>query len=354
MQALITGISGFVGSHLAEYLLAHTDWQVAGTVYGRPDNIAHLRDRLTLYQAELSRLEVVRYVIEEVQPDYVFHLAAQPISALSRQDPWFTLENNIRAQVNILEVVAQARLACRVLVVGSSEEYGQVAHEDLPVDEDTPLRPSTAYAVSKIAQDYLGLQYYLSHGVAAVRVRPFNHIGPRQRLGFVAADLAYQIARIEASRPDRFARTTSDNSAAAQVMVGALDVARDFSDVRDVVRGYYLALTQGEPGEVYNLGSGCARTVRELLETLIRLSSWEIEIVQDPQRMRPVDVPIVVADAAKLQRRTGWRADIPFERSLSDVLTYWRNQVRTGATDPTPLEMRSPVLGSSADGRPAT
>jgi GDP-4-dehydro-6-deoxy-D-mannose reductase len=334
LRALITGISGFVGSHLAEYLVTNSDWQVAGTVYGRPDNIAHLRDRLTLYQAELSRLEIVRYVIEEAQPDCIFHLAAQPIPALSRQDPWFTLENNIRVQLNILEIVAQIGLDCRVLVVGSSEEYGQVTQDDLPVDEDTPLRPHTAYAVSKIAQDYLGLQYYLSHRVAAVRVRPFNHIGPRQRRGFVAADLAYQIAQIEAGKQP------------PQVMVGALDVARDFSDVRDVVRGYFLALTQGQAGEVYNLGSGRARTVRELLETLIQLSlKLEIAIVQDPQRMRPVDVPIVIANASKLHHRTGWHAEIPFERSLSDVLAYWRDQVRTGATDPTPLEMRSPVLG---------
>jgi len=328
LRALITGISGFVGSHLAEYLLAHTDWQVSGTVYGKVDNIVHIQDRLRLYPAELSRLEVVRFIVEETRPDYIFHLAAQPISWMSRQDPWFTLENNIRAQLNVLEAVVQLGLSSRVLVVGSAEEYGQVTGVDLPIDEETPLRPISPYAVSKVAQDFLGLQYFLSNGVQAIRVRSFNHIGPRQRQGFVAADFAAQIAEIEAGqRPP-------------QMTVGALDVARDFSDVRDVVRGYFLAMTQGEPGEVYNLGAGEAFTIRRLLETLIRHSGHAIEIVQDPGRMRKVDIPTITADCAKLRTRTGWQVEIPFEQSLGDVLDYWREQVRTGAGDPTPLGLR--------------
>jgi GDP-4-dehydro-6-deoxy-D-mannose reductase len=325
---LITGISGFVGSHLAEYLLAHTDWQVAGTVYGRLDNIVHLRERLALYPAELSRLEVVRFIVEETQPDFLFHLAAQPIPSLSRHDPWFTLENNIRAQLNVLEAVAQMGLACRVLVVGSSEEYGAISPADLPLDEDTPLRPTSPYAVSKVTQDLLGLQYWLSQRVEAVRVRPFNHIGPRQRRGFVAPDFASQIAEIEAGlRPP-------------QMAVGALDVARDFSDVRDIVRGYHLALTKGQSGEVYNLGAGQAHTVSELLNTLIAASSAAIEIVQDPERTRLVDVSCVVADCTRMADHTGWQTQISFEHSLSDVLDYWREQVQTGATDPTPAELQ--------------
>lgn len=328
MRALITGISGFVGSHLAEYLLAHTDWQVTGTVYGRLDNIAHLRERLTLYPAELSRLEVVRFIVEETRPDYIFHLAAQPIPSLSRHDPWFTLENNIRAQLNVLETVAQLGLACRVLVVGSSEEYGAITPADLPVDEETPLRPTSPYAVSKVAQDFLGLQYWLSSRVEAIRVRPFNHIGPRQRRGFVAPDFASQIAEIEVgARPPR-------------INVGTLDVARDFSDVRDIVRGYTLALTQGRPGEVYNLGSGQAHSVRHLLDILIRAADRPIEIVQDADRLRPVEVPYIVADCSRLRVLTGWQAQIPFEQSVRDVLDYWRQQVRMGASDPTPQELR--------------
>lgn len=328
MRALITGISGFVGSHLAEYLLSTTDWQVAGTVYGRLDNIAHLRERLILFPAELSRLEVVRFIVEETEPDYIFHLAAQPIPSLSRYDPWFTLENNIRAQLNVLEVAAQMGLDCRVLVVGSSEEYGAVPPDELPIGEDAPLRPTSPYAVSKVTQDLLGLQYWLSHQVQAVRVRPFNHIGPRQRRGFVAPDFASQIAEIEAGlRPPVMA-------------VGALDVARDFSDVRDIVAGYCLALAKGQPGQVYNLGAGQAHTVKELLDTLLAASSTAIVVTQDPNRVRSVDVPRIVADCTRMQADTGWQPHIPFQQSLHDVLDYWREQVRIGATDPTPAELQ--------------
>jgi GDP-4-dehydro-6-deoxy-D-mannose reductase len=315
VQALITGISGFVGSHLAEYLLNHTDWRVAGTVYGPVDNVTHLKDRLALYPAELSQPMVVGDILRATRPDFIFHLAAQPSPTVSRADPWFTLENNIRIQLYLLEAVARIGPATRVLVVGSGDEYGLVSPNDLPIDEDTPLRPTTPYAVSKVAQDYLGLQYFLSHGVAVIRVRPFNHMGPRQGKGFVAADFASQIAEIERGpRPP-------------EVHVGALDVSRDLSDVRDIVRGYHLALTRGEPGEVYNLGAEREHTIRTLLETLISLSGLEVRIVQDPNLLRPSDIPRVVSDCRKLCARTGWRAEIPFEQSLRDLLDYWRGQV---------------------------
>ena len=315
LRALVTGISGFVGSHLAEYLLAHTDWQVAGTVYGPADDIAHLENRLVLSPADLSRSAVVCDILQATRPDYIFHLAAQSSPALSRSDPWFTLETNIRVQLNILDGVVRTGLASRLLVVGSGHEYGLVTPDDLPIVEETPLRPATPYAVSKIAQDYLGLQYWLSHGVRAIRVRPFNHIGPRQRKGFVAADFASQIAEIEAGlRPP-------------EVVVGTLDVSRDLTDVRDIVRGYYLALTQGEPGEVYNLGSERECTTRALLETLISLAKLEVHIVQNPGLLRSSDVPRVVSDCGKLRARTGWRTEIPFEQSLRDLLGFWREQV---------------------------
>lgn len=316
VRALITGISGFVGSHLAEYLLEHTDWQVAGTVYGPEDNIEHLRDRLELYPAELSELETVTSVIEQAKPDYIFHLAAQPLVSLSRRDPWATLANNIRLQLNILEAVARLGSTTRILVVGSSEEYGLVQPDELPIKETNPLRPTSPYAVSKVAQDMLGLQYHLSHKLFTVRVRPFNHIGPRQRLGFVAPDFARQIAEAEAGLQGPV------------IQVGNLEPQRDFSDVRDVVRGYHLLITQGEPGEVYNLGSEQARSVRELLEKLMAMSKVPITIEQDPERLRPTDVPVMVSDCTKIRGQTGWRPRISFEQSLQDVLDYWRERTK--------------------------
>lgn len=317
MKALITGISGFVGSHLAEYLLEETEWEVAGTVFGPADSILHLRDRVRLYPAELSRLEVVSFILEDARPDVIFHLAAQPLPSLSFEDPWYTLENNIRMQLNILEAVRRLGMPARVLVVGSSEEYGMIYAHELPVTENNPLRPMNPYAVSKIAQDMLGLQYYLSYGVATVRVRPFNHIGPRQRLGFVVPDLAKQVAEAEAGLREPV------------IHVGSLDVSRDFSDVRDIVRAYHLAITRGEAGDVYNIGSGKARTIRSLLEGLIRLSHVPLTYQEDRARVRPVDVPCVQADCTKFRAQTGWEPRIDFERSLRDILDYWRAEIRS-------------------------
>ncbi|MCD6289089.1 MAG: GDP-mannose 4,6-dehydratase [Anaerolineae bacterium] len=315
-QALITGISGFVGSHLAEYLLTETDWTVAGTLYGDESNIDHIRSRLKLYPADLSQPDTVTAILDEVRPDYIFHLAAQPIPSLSRSDPWGTLKVNIQLQVNVLESVVRLGLNSRVLVVGSSEEYGLVRPEQLPVTEDTPLRPLNPYGVSKIAQDFLGLQYHLAYQVFVVRVRPFNHIGPRQRLGFVVPDFAQQVAEAETGvRPP-------------VVYVGNLDVERDFSDVRDVVRAYRLALTAGEPGQVYNVGAGVAHSVREIVERLISFTGMDIEIRVDPERVRPAEVPKLVADISRLRERTGWEPLIPFEQSLRDVLDEWRARVR--------------------------
>jgi GDP-4-dehydro-6-deoxy-D-mannose reductase len=316
LKALITGISGFVGSHLAEYLLENTDWEVAGTVFGPYANIADLCGTLELYPAELSRLDVVTFVLEQARPDVLFHLAAQPLVSASRRDPWGTLETNIRMQLNVLEGVAQVKPDCRVLVVGSSEEYGLIRPKDLPIDEETPLRPLSAYAISKVAQDLLGLQYHLTHGLHVVRVRPFNHTGPRQRIGFVAPDFASQIAAAEVGLGP------------AMIQVGNLEARRDFSDVRDIVRAYVLLLTAGEPGQVYNAGSGESHAVQDVLDTLLGMSEAEIEVQQDPARMRPSEVPEVVCDPTRIRNQTGWETEITFEESLRDVLAYWRAEMK--------------------------
>ena len=314
MKALITGISGFVGSHLAEYLLQATDWEVAGTVFGPYGNIADLCGQLELYPAELSRLDVMTFILEQSQPDVIFHLAAQPLVSASWRDPWSTLETNIRMQLNVLEGVARSRPNCRVLVVGSSEEYGLISPEDLPVDEDTPLRPLNPYALSKVAQDLMGLQYYLTRKMHVVRVRPFNHIGPRQRVGFVAPDFASQIAAAELGLQPPV------------IEVGNLAARRDFSDVRDVVRAYVLLVTRGEPGQVYNVGAGESHAIQEMLDALLAMSQVPIEVREDPDRMRPADIAEVFCDATRLRQSTGWQPTISFEQSLRDILDYWRQE----------------------------
>lgn len=320
MRALITGAGGFVGGHLCAYLLAHTDWELTGTVYPQPVE-AEPQPRLRLKHADLRDPEGVRTLVGEVQPDYIFHLAAQSFVPTSFADPWDTLENNIRAELNLLEAVCRSDRQVRVLVIGSNEEYGAPRPGELPQTEESPLRPNSPYAVSKVAQDFLGLQYHLAYGLAVVRVRPFNHTGPRQSPRFVVPAFASQIARIEAGLQE------------AVVKVGNLDAARDFTDVRDIVRAYHLAVTQGEPGEVYNLASGRPQPVRGLLETLLSYSEVEMRVERDPERYRPVDVPVVYGSAEKFRWQTGWEPRIPFEQTLRDTLDYWRGQVAAESGD---------------------
>ena len=314
MRAFITGVGGFAGSHLSDYLLEQTDWQVTGCVLPGWD-CSHLDGRVTCLELDLRDRMAVRATLDQVAPDVIFHLAAQAFVPVSWQDPWDTLENNIRAETNILDGLVKLGVKPRVMVVGSNEEYGLVQPQDLPLREDSPLRTNSPYAVSKVAQDLLGLSYFLSYTLPVVRVRPFNHIGPRQSEGFVAPAFAKQIALIEAGRQEPVIR------------VGNLSAQRDFTDVRDVVRAYYLVVTKGQPGEVYNIGSGQPRTVQSLLETMLSLSAAQIRVEFDPERMRPSDTPIVYCDASKLRDATGWTPDISFEHTLRDVLDDWRARI---------------------------
>jgi len=317
LRALITGVCGFAGSHLADYLLTHTDLEVYGTdIVSGGANIAHIRDDLELIVGDMSDAEVASEILSQANADYVFHLAAQAFVPLSWSNPWQTMENNIRSQLNILQIMVDSGVRPKVLVVGSADEYGMILPDELPVTEDTPLRPYSPYAVSKIAQDMLGYQYFVSHGLPIVRVRPFNHIGTRQSPAFVTSDFANQIAEIEDGRRE------------PRLLVGNLEAKRDFTDVRDMVRGYYLALERGEDGEVYNLGAERASSIREALEALLEMSEAQIDVVQDPSRMRPSDVPVVVSDCSKFRQRTGWRATVNLRESLREILDYWRERVK--------------------------
>jgi len=315
LRALITGIGGFVGFHLAEYLLEHTNLQVWGLdlVEGRA---ARLRSGVILHVGDmLLNLPALQDLFVATKPDYIFHLAAQAFVPASWADPWSTLENNIRGQLNVLLAAIALGTYPRVLAVGSADEYGIVTAEELPIRESNVLRPNSPYAVSKVTQDMLGYQYYASHKLPVVRVRPFNHIGPGQSPAFVTSDFAKQIAEAEAGLREPVMR------------VGNLEARRDFSDVRDVVRGYHLAITRGEAGEVYNLGAERSYSIRKVLDTLISFSLIPVTVEQDPARLRPSDVPEILADCTKFRSLTGWRAEIPLEQSLKDILDYWRQSV---------------------------
>ncbi len=316
MRALVTGITGFAGSHLADYLLAHTELEVFGIdLRGFPAS-APRSDRLRLCQGDLCDLDFVLSSLEEANPRYLFHLAAQAFVPQSWEDPWGTLANNIRGQLNLFQGVLRLGLQPRILVVGSADEYGMVHPGELPIGEDTPLRPYNPYAVSKVVQDMLGYQYFASHSLHVVRVRPFNHIGPRQSADFVTAAFAKQIAEAEAGRPP------------SVIKVGNLEAKRDFTDVRDMVAAYYLALSKGEPGEVYNIGSGIARSIGEILDILLGESKIELIVQEDPTRLRRSEVPVVACDSRKFRGRTGWEARISLEESLRDILDYWRGKVK--------------------------
>jgi GDP-4-dehydro-6-deoxy-D-mannose reductase len=314
-RILITGAGGFVGRHLIRQLQnTHPAAKLFGVVLSNVDkpDIGGIE----LLAADLLDARRVNEVMEQVRPDAIYHLAAQSSPRRSFQIPAETLQNNLVAQVNLFEACLALGIKPHILIVGSADAYGLVKPTDLPVTEQTPFRPTNPYAVSKAAQDLLGLQYFLSHKLPIIRARPFNHIGPGQREGFVATDFAMQVARIEANRQP------------PTVTVGNLSARRDFSDVRDVVRAYDLLMQSGTPGEVYNICTGQSRAVQAVLDTLISLSHVPIEVHVDPARLLPVDLPELRGDYSPLHAATGWEPVIPFERSLLDILNDWRSRIR--------------------------
>jgi GDP-4-dehydro-6-deoxy-D-mannose reductase len=317
MRVLITGITGFVGSHLTEFALGKGA-EVFGTYRWRSrlDNIQNLLTKIRLIDCDLRDAISVRNAVKEAKPDWIFHLAAQSFVPASWTAPADTMHINVIGTINLFEAVRQLDLDCRILNAGSSEEYGLQFEQELPIKETNPLRPLSPYAVSKVAQDLLGWQYHRSYGMFIVRTRAFNHSGPRRGEVFVDSGFAWQIARIEAGLQEPV------------IYVGNLEAKRDFTDVRDIVQAYWLALEKGEPGEVYNIASGKAWSVQEVLNMLLGMTKVQVEIRQDPARMRPSDVPVLIGDSTKFRQRTGWQPKIPYEQTLRDMLDYWRSRVK--------------------------
>jgi GDP-4-dehydro-6-deoxy-D-mannose reductase len=315
MRALITGINGFVGGHLAEHLLASGGWELWGIARQAAPAGLPRQGEIHSVVADLNVLDQTLAALERVQPDVIFHLAAQSNVPRSFEDPATTLTTNVLGQLHLFQSVLRLRQNPLMLIVGSNEIYGQVQPHDLPLTEETALRPVNPYAVSKATQDLLAYQYHDSHGLRTIRLRPFNHIGPRQTEQFVVSSFAAQIARIEAGRQEPIIR------------VGNLAAERDFTDVRDMVGAYALAAQHGQVPLAYNIGSGRCVSIRWLLDTLLTFSTCDIAIEPDPARMRPADVPQVVSDSRRFREHTGWQPHFPLEQTLFDVLEYWRSQI---------------------------
>ena len=318
MRVLITGITGFAGSHLADYILAeHPEVQVSGFVRwrSRMENVLHIKDKVNFVEADLKDIVSLKKALAEIKPDRIFHLAAQSFVPASWVCPAETFAINSIGQINLFEAVLDLGLKPRIQIACSSEEYGLVHRDEVPMKETNPLRPLSPYAVSKVGQDMLGYQYYKSYGMHIIRTRGFNHTGPRRGDVFICSNFAKQIVEIEKEKREPV------------MYVGNLEAKRDFTDVRDTVRAYWLSLEKGEAGDVYNIGTGRAYAMKEILDMLLSLSHAEVEVKVDPKRLRPSDVQILLSDSTKFRQLTGWEPKIEFKKSLKDLLDFWRERI---------------------------
>lgn len=310
-KALVIGAAGFVGSYLIERIQSDRDWKVDAT---KMEGESFFREGVDTWDLDILDRDAVADLVGRLRPDYIFHLAAQSSVALSWKDPDLTVDVNIRGTLHVLDAVRGLDYQPRVLLIGSCEEYGRVREEEVPVREGTALRPGNLYAATKACQNMIGKIYADAYGMDIVSVRAFNHIGPNQTPVFVAADFCRQTAEIEAGLREPVLR------------VGNLSARRDFTDVRDVVRAYILLMEHGQAGETYNVGSGEAVAISEILEKILSMSAEEIRVEADPEKFRPLDVPVLEADVSRLKACCGWEREIPLETTLRETLEYWRRQ----------------------------
>ncbi len=317
-KVLITGITGFAGSHLAELLSSESEFEVYGTHISdrQVDNLAGIKDKIKLFKVNLLESEEVNKVVAEILPDVVYHLAASTNVADSFKNPSEVLVNNISSEVNLLEALRRNNLLqTRVVIISSAHVYGLVDISDLPIDENVSFKPDNPYSVSKIAQDYLGLSYFLAYKMPIIRLRPFNHIGPRLSPGISVSRFAKSIADIEKGKSEPVLK------------VGNLEARRDFTDVRDMVNAYLLASENCTPGEEYNIGTGKSYTIKEILDQLLTFSKTEIRVESDISLFRPSDVPELRCNPAKFKQATKWNPEVKIEQTLLDLLDYWRKVV---------------------------
>ncbi len=317
MKILITGIAGFVGSHLAELLLKRENKVFGICLPGESlENIQKIRKNLYLSSCDITQFDQLSRLVKRINPDQIYHLAALSSVGKSFSHPLDTIETNIRGTLYLLEIVRSLNKKIKILVVGSSDMYGKVLPKEVPITEEKLLLPISPYGVSKAACDLLAHQYFASYGVFAIRARSFNHTGPRQHTGFVIPDFASQIAKIETGQMSPVLK------------VGNLSTKRDISDVRDVVRAYVSLMRKGKAGEVYNICSQEAYSIRNVLKILLSLSKKKIKVEVDEKKNRPAEIPILVGNNSKIRKTTGWKPKIPLEKTLEDTLNFWRSRVK--------------------------
>jgi len=305
MKALITGYNGFVASYLSKELVEH-GYEVIGTdIVG--DGVEH---------ADFLDLQAVSQLLSRCEPDVIFHLAGQASVGLSWQIPRKTFDINLGGTINLLDAARKFSKRPKLLIVGSSDQYGVVKPEDCPIRENLPQNPQSPYAISKTAQELTALALSKAYGLDVVLTRSFNHIGPGQKKGFVVADFSATIAEIEVGKKE------------AVLHVGNLDAKRDFTDVRDVVRAYRLLVEKGRPGEVYNIGSGVSFRISEILDKLLKLSTVKIEVTQDPEKMRVSDIPLIRCCYEKLKNDTEWTPYRSLDETLADILDSFRSGLK--------------------------
>jgi len=330
-KVIITGVTGMVGSHLVDFLLEKTNWEIYGMCRWRSplDNVSHLleranrKDRLSLLTGDLSDYLSLQNVIEAAQPDFVFHLAAQSYPLTSFTSPLETLDTNILGTARLLEALRRCPGVDPVIhVCASSEVYGRVPHDKLPINEDCNFHPASPYAISKVGTDLVGRYHAEAYGQKVLTTRMFTHTGPRRGDVFAESTFAKQIALIEYGRIPPVLK------------VGNLESLRTWADVRDAVRAYYMLVTMNPiSGESYNIGGSHSCTVRQMLDFLLSLSTRkDIQIEVDPTRLRPIDADLQVPDTTKFRKHTGWEALIPFEQTMKDLLDYWRQRIASGVT----------------------
>jgi GDP-mannose 4,6-dehydratase len=327
-RAFITGITGMVGSHLADYLLQHTDWEIFGLCRWRSplDNVSHLldrinrHDRVNLVYGDLRDYLSIHEATRQARPDYVFHLAAQSYPKTSFDSPLDTLETNVQGTANVLEALRKNDIQAITHVCASSEVFGRVPREKLPIDEECTFHPASPYAISKVGTDLIGRYYAEAYGMSVMTTRMFTHTGPRRGDVFAESTFAKQIAMIEAGLIPPVVKT------------GNLDSLRTFADVRDAVRAYHMLVTVNPvAGAYYNIGGTYTCTIKEMLQTLVSMSTVRnIQVETDPERLRPIDADLQVPNTAKFKAVTGWEPTIPFETTMRDLLEYWRERVTGG------------------------